>query len=1037
MPRGAARRGIALTPTIIRGHRVLQDAIAALAHGHRVGDRGGFAHAQVTGPRQHTAIDRDLSQGGLHITSAAHVIEQLGQIIADPGPADGQIPVMADGDGVGDGLPGEDAGPRGRVGGLGEGEGPRSLRRQGLLVAALDRLIARGGSRHGGGVDHALADLQVLGLDRVGGGPHQGLPGSHLLGGPRGLVGLEGGRGVQGDRLPAPVDEGVLRQRNIVEGGLAVVGGGEGVGHDVAGRHLRGVGALDQGDRRLDDARIHIRDGGVGGQDHRRCGALGVGIGVHGGIGPRSGPGELVSLGLEGLGDGEAHRVPLGVRGAKPVEDVVSGGVRTHAHVDRIAQVVGAGQGDLGVGHPGLAVVLNSVAVGIDPEPVPDRGGDGPLRAGDRADGVLQTGGSGGHRVGEDVRARVAHRPHGQLELHGSARGQHTGLAHTERGHLRSRGGAGAGPGHRAAARRSVAPRRRTIGGVGRITRVDGDVGGAGVLDDRSPGGTGLHEGQGPVEVASTHPVTRQDIDDLGVLHFSGTGSGQGVGQSDPPLVELIGGLSLAVDLDHRGQSRLLELDSCDVGDPHLSGGGALEDGGGIALRPDHDLVGIHPVPGSRGDLSGQDDRIDGGVDRLGLLNPAEVGLARGAGRPLGVLGRLRGHQGGGGRGRHVALRTGQAVLHPHLLGQAGGGHRRDQGGLELVLHRVVAGDTGRGLGELAGIPLAHGLVDARLDVGQQDTVAQDPGMGGRVVGRAGPRAVRTDDARHVQLAADDPLGGRPVRQGGSRRLTGVDDLQADRHLHPESRGEGREGPDGLGQHRVDPHPGDGGVHALGRQVGIVSRDCGGIVVPGALVLTAARGIARASGPGRVLHRQGRHLIAGGRLTRVGARGIGQVVVTRDPYGTAVGRQALPARTGRGRIVLGLQPHLRVVPGIAHHRADGRGQQRIGAAHVQHREHLLTGCDRDPAGAVRGSTGRALGPPGLVGGELIGAHVAGRPGHGRVVLGEGLPHGHVGTADAGIVPGGLVVDRLLVRGRQARHVQLGEPVRGRQGPARP
>ena len=163
-------------------------------------------------------------------------------------------------------------------------------------------------------------------------------------------------------------------------------------------------------------ARIDGRIVGVLRQHHRSTLAGGgISIRVESGVGPGCLLGEAIRRLPES--DGVSGRVG----GPQVRESVGALGVCLRAERDRIAQVIGSFQTDLHPGHGrfirSVELILDPIAVDVQPGAVADAAADDLLRAGDRPDGELETRCPGERLVGVDVSLGVPDPGHGDVEL--------------------------------------------------------------------------------------------------------------------------------------------------------------------------------------------------------------------------------------------------------------------------------------------------------------------------------------------------------------------------------------------------------------------------------------------------------------------------------------------------------------------------------------------------------------------------------------------------------------------------------------------
>ena len=335
---------------------------------------------------------------------------------------------------------------------------------------------------------------------------------------------------------------------------------------------------------------------------------------------------------------------------------------------------------------------------------------------------------------------------------------------------------------------------------------------------------------------------------------------------------------------------------------------GALLQGGGIVLGPDHDVVDVRSVDRGRGDLGGDDDGFHGLVHLVTGEHPSQVGLPLIAGRTFGIgRGGALGDHGRADRGGGESSGCGKAVLHPHVLQDAGNLGRRDQGRSELELGGVASCHLRRNRAELARGPLANLLVHPDLGGCQDEPVAVLAGVVRRIVAGTPPSRLVIQEFLSGQFRHVDPFHTGPVRQDVAGGTTGVDHLVADGHDHPDPDTNRLIVGDGFGQHRVDTHSGNRGIDPPGQQIRIIARDSGRIVVPRSLGLATLRGLTIAPGHRGVLNLDAGHL---GGFRRVDGTAVHQgIVVAGNPYRCASGSNPLEMSVGvgAGRDVPGLE----------------------------------------------------------------------------------------------------------------------------------
>ena len=429
-------------------------------------------------------------------------------------------------------------------------------------------------------------------------------------------------------------------------------------------------------------ARIDGRIVGVLRQ-HHGSGLAGGGIGIRVESGIR--PGCLLGETIRSFP--ESNGVSGRVGSPQIRESVGTLGVCLRAERDRIAQVVGALQTDLHPGHGRLIrsveLVLDPVAVDVQPGAITDAAAHHSFRAGNRPDRELETRCPGERLVGVDVSLSVPDPSHGDVELEDFTRAEGTRLDHSKGSDLGGCGRAGTRAVHHSASRRGIAPHGASRCGIAGVIRILIDLTGRGVENPccRCSLGDGSRlelEGSGELRLGDIRQTARdivagKNINDVRIFHGVSLGTGQRVGQAYPPLVRLVGGLARQVHLSYGSESCFLQLDPGQVRGDDLRLIGTLRQGGGVVLGPDHDVVDIRTVDRGRGDLGGDDDGLQGLVHLMAGEHPPQVGLPLVAGRTFSISrgGSLGDHDRadrGGGEGSGC----GKAVLHPHVLQNAG-----------------------------------------------------------------------------------------------------------------------------------------------------------------------------------------------------------------------------------------------------------------------------------------------------------------------------------------------------------------------------
>ena len=664
-------------------------------------------------------------------------------------------------------------------------------------------------------------------------------------------------------------------------------------------------------------ARIDGRIVGVLRQ-HHGSGLAGGGIGIRVESGIR--PGCLLGEAIRSFPEGNGVSGRVGSPQIR--ESVGTLGVCLRAERDRIAQVVGALQTDLHPGHGRLIrsveLVLDPVAVDIQPGAVTDAAAHHSFRAGNRPDRELETRCPGECLVGVDVSLSVPDPSHGDVELEDFTRPEGTRLDHSKGSDLGGCGRAGTRAVHHSASRRGVAPHGASRCGIAGVIRILIDLTDRGVENPccRCSLGDGSRlelEGSGELRLGDIRQTARdivagKNINDVRIFHGVSLGTGQRVGQAYPPLVRLVGGLARQVHLSYGSESCFLQLDPGQVRGDDLRLIGTLCQGRCVVLGPDHDVVDIRTVDRGRGDLGGDDDGLQGLVHLMAGEHPPQVGLPLVAGRTFGISrGGSLGDHGRADRGGGESSGCGKAVLHPHVLQNAGNLGRRGQGSSELKLGGVASCHLRRNRAELARGPLANLLVHPDLSGCQDETVPVLTGVVRRVIAGTPPSRLVIQEFLSGQFRHVDPFHTGPVRQDVASGAARVNHLVTDGHNHPDPDTNRLIVGDGFGQHRVDTHSGNRGIDPPGQQIRIIARDSGRIVVPRSLGLATLRGLTVAPGHRGVLNLDAGHL---GGFRRVDGTAVHQgIVVAGNPYRCASGSNPLEMSVGvgAGRDVPGLK----------------------------------------------------------------------------------------------------------------------------------
>ena len=299
-----------------------------------------------------------------------------------------------------------------------------------------------------------------------------------------------------------------------------------------------------------------------------------------------------------------------------------------------------------------------------------------------------------------------------------------------------------------------------------------------------------------------------------------------------------------------------------------------------VAFGPHQHRVLVHTGLRERGNPSGQDDRLHGAINLLLRIHPADIGFIRLAARDLCTIRQhdlsigpiLLGHLLHDGRPRLGALiveRGGYAILHPVFLQNPGSQRARGQRGREAELYGIrghnlprttINGaatiDLRRGIREFAIRTTANLLIHAGLGQRDNQTVAGSTLMLVRNIPGIRPSGRILQRSIHIGDHGVDGLHRCPVRHDITNIIVGFRHpmVNAQHHGYAATRGNRigyRSRQDGMHAHAAH-----AGVNAFGEQRGVVTRYCGGVIEPRAVIVTALGSGVSATGLSRILHRE-------------------------------------------------------------------------------------------------------------------------------------------------------------------------------------